>query len=75
MDFVFNIIPEANIKLRLGRGIILLEYYYILLEFSNIVSNIPLLFKLSDLKVGNELLIAVPEDLDNSFLEFILSIK
>ena len=75
MDFVFNIVLKTNIELRSGRGIILLEYYYILLEFGDVVSDVPLLFKLSDLEVGNELLVAVSENLDNSFLESILSIK
>ena len=75
MDFVLNIILKTNIELRVGRGIILLEYYYILLEFGNIISNILLLFKLSDFKVSNELLVVISKDLDNSFFESIPGIK
>ena len=75
MDFVFNIILKTNIELGSGRDIILLEYYYILLEFGNIISNILLLFKLSNLKVGNELLVAISEDLDNSFFKSIPGIE
>ena len=75
MDFILNIILKTNIELRAGRDIVLLEYYYISLKFGDITGNISLLFKLSNLKVGNELLVAISEDLDNSFFESIPGIK
>ena len=75
MDFVFNVVPEANIELRSGRGVVPLEYRHISLEFGDVVGNVSLLFELSDLEVGDELLVAIPEDLDNSFFESIPGIE
>ena len=68
MNFILNIILKTNIELRSSRGVVLLEYSKISLEFGDIVCYSVVVFKLAKFDVGDKLLVAISEDLVDSFL-------
>ena len=75
MNLVFNNILKSLIVLGSSRGVILLEYGEVSLEFSGIGGNGGDLAEFLHLKVYNKLLILVAKDLDDSCFKSVLSIK